>query len=114
MHSESEVRCVRAKITVSGRVVEVTDWHVIIPGAGDINLPPGTACSTELQGPLQFSDYTNVRHLDGKLHPKCAKIAKDWVKAIDPSPGPAPTPEPPQKLKAPDNTYTEMKRRTVR
>ncbi len=113
MHSESEVRWVRAKITASGVPIEITDWHVIIPGLGDINVPPGTACSTPLGDRLQFESHTAIKTMDGKRHAKCEKIARDWVKGIDPSPGPAPEPEPPVKFKAPDNTYTEMRRRRV-
>lgn len=111
MRSESEVRWVRAKNTVGG-VSKVSQWHAIIPGLGDLNLPPGTVCNTGLTGSLQFASDVEVKTLDGRRHPECSVVVDAWVAEIDPSPGPLVPPDDPPKLDPPKTTYTEMRRRT--
>ena len=110
MRSESEVRWVRAKNRV-GQSHVVTDWHAILPGIGDLNLPPGTVCSTGLVGSLQFAGDGEVRTLDGRRHEVCAVVVKNWLAEIDPSPGPR-IPDPaPTEFAPPKNRYTEQRDR---
>lgn len=112
MRSESEIRWVRAKNTV-GQILKASDWHVIIPGVGDINLPPGTACSTGLSGSLQFAQHSAMKTMDGRVHEECRSLARDWLEGVTSSPGPLSEPAEDQELAAPDTAFTKMPPRTV-
>lgn len=106
MRSESEIRWVRAKNNVN-QVTKASDWHVIIPGMGSLNLPPGTACSTGLVGSLQFAQHSALKSLDGRVHEECRAIAEAWIESLDPTPGPLAQPDDGPALAGPNNRYSE-------
>jgi len=86
MRSESEITWLRSINHVGERTV-ITEWHAIVPGAGEATRFPGAACGVTLSGTFQMSHQTAVSHLDGGLHSTCSKLVDDWVSTIDPSPG---------------------------
>ena len=91
-------------------MIKVSDWHAIVPGVGDIDLPPGTACSTGLAGSLTFVSHSQIRTIDGRVHPECMEAALDYIVRISSSPGLVPGPEPDRQLAAPDTAYTKSPR----
>lgn len=105
MRSESEVRWVRARNNV-GQMTKLSDWHSLVPGMGDLNLPPGTSCSTGLSGSLQFAQHSGMRNMDGRIHEECMKNALDYISAIDPSPGQTGPRDPDRQLSPPKTAYT--------
>jgi len=109
VRSESEVRLVRSK-NIVGQILKASNWHAIIPGVGDLNLPPGTACSTGLVGTLQFAAWSGWKNLDGRIHPECRALVEAWLETIDPSPGPGTPPDSEEQLAPPKTTYTESPR----
>lgn len=102
MRSESEITWIRVKNNV-GQATRVSDWHAIVPGLGSDAPPPGVACGTALSGSRQTISHTGLRTIDGAKHAKCLKLAADYVKDIDPSPGPR-EPDEPDKVFAPPGT----------
>jgi hypothetical protein len=100
MRSESEIQWVRVKNNV-GQLTKSSAWHVIIPGYGSLDVPPGTYCGVALVGSRTFAPHSGLRELDGQKHDVCLAAANEWIAGIDPEPGPYHAEEPAQELAPP-------------